>query len=197
MRKPNIFVAYDILLGFGTCLTTGLTIYLLFCGITQFQVFGLMSLISLIFIAFWGASLYSRYRFLQTFTWYPELNMMIQFNGYRGLPNPIEYTNYILDRWEAYHPAKSIFKQDVVWVFFQKELNEHVFVWRNRIIKGLVVADTRTAYVDFDAVSDKIEDTAFAHELGHIIRGHATNQWSNEEHHKFFSEHGLGRIVLE
>ena len=197
MGRPSIFVFYDILLGFCTLLTTGLTIYLLSCGIIQFNIIGMMSLISLLFIVFWASSLYGRYKLLKTFTWYPELNMMIQFNGYKGLTDPKKYVNYILDRWSEHHEkARDVFKNDTIWVFFQKDINESVFVWSNKIIKGFVIQKTKAAYVDFDTIYDKVEDTAFAHELGHIIHGFSTLQWNTDEHHKFFAEHGLGRIVI-
>jgi hypothetical protein len=122
---------------------------------------------------------------------------MIRWNGYYH-SNISDYYKYIIDRWKAYYPnAEEVMKKDINWILFDKNMNDKLVYNVNRKVYGITFLGTRTMYVLFEKVNDKIEDLAFAHEAGHVIRGQATGRFNGDEDHAFFEKYGLGRIVME
>jgi hypothetical protein len=197
MKKPVWFRWFDLLtLGLGAAVSFGLLLYAIIAGIDSPHAkegLCLLAAVGLAFAAIYARFLMLRRAWLKEFTWYPTYGFMIRANGY-NLPAPTVVEAIIqltVDRWRPYHAAAGILRAEVNWVNFDRTLNEKVNPFATKLCKGFAVSDTRYMAVDFDTPDDKLEATAFEHEIGHVIRGNATGQWVQAEHHKFAADHGL------
>jgi hypothetical protein len=88
---------------------------------------------------------------------------------------------------EVNFPSWEALGKGPIWVRFEP--------WpvNNRGVKvaGFSVANSRSMVVGFRDKDQPLENTAFAHELGHIIQGYATGVWNQAEHHQRSKDHGL------
>lgn len=154
----------------------------------------LLAVVGLAFFAFWGIFAYNRKKWLDSFDWFPNYNLMIQSNGY-SLPAGDEIDGVVLrtiQAWKPFHArAGELLCSDINWVYFRKDLNETALNPTKKKVNGFTVAGSHVIEVDFNNKLDSLEKTAFAHELGHVIHGLATGGWDQEEHHRFMNEHGL------
>jgi hypothetical protein len=198
MKKPTWFRTIDfITIGGGGVVSLGLMAYALIHGVegkhaTEGLI--LLAVVGIAFLAVWVVFALQRRKWLHQFRWIPEYGFMVNCGGYL-LPDSEKFNaavQRVIAMWFPYHPtARGIVLSEVNWLWFSKTLNETVSPIATRLCKGLTISATRTMIVDYDNTDDDLSKTAFAHELGHLIRGTATAQWSQSEHHKFAADHGL------
>lgn len=161
----------------------------------------LMALVGLAFIGIWVRIALSRRAYLAEFRWYPTYGIMmhpgepVEKGGYI-LPDELTVTTAVREtvaRWALYYGTKAAaaVASDVIWVFFKKNLDENSLNRAKAKVNGITFARSHTMQVDYDSPSDQLVNTAFEHELGHIIMGHSTNDWDQKIHHDFASGHGL------
>lgn len=199
MKKPGWFRLIDfITIGGGGVISLGLLAYALIHGATGAHAkegLVLLAVVGLCFVGIWLVFALQRKKWLSKFVWYPRYGFMIDPGGY-CLP----HDNYLLDvlikrtieGWSKYHPnAEDIVRARVNWVWFDKTLDEKVDPFAGRLNNGYAIGYTNSFKVDYDTPTQSLESTAFEHELGHVIRGNATGQWDQTEHHKFAADHGL------
>lgn len=197
MKKPVWFQAFDLVtIGGGAFVSFGLLAYALLAGIKSPHAkegICLLATVGLAFLAIYLRYLFARRAWLREFTWCPSYGFMIHADGY-SLPPVHEVERIIqktVDGWSRYHAADYILRKEINWVYFDKTLNERVPPMTFRKCKGYTINGSHFMAVDYDHPLDELEATAFAHEIGHVIRGNATGQWIQEEHHKFAADHGL------
>lgn len=188
---------FDLLtIGGGSLVSLGLFIYALLAGVTPPHAkegLCLLAAVGLAFTAIYLRYLFERKAWLAEFTWCPKYGFMIHSNGYNLPPVPeVEHViQNTVDAWTRYHAASRLLLQGVNWVYFDKTLNEKMPPMSYSKCKGYTISGSHYMVVDYDLSSDPLERTAFAHEIGHVIRGNATGQWDQAEHHKFAADHGL------
>jgi len=200
MKKPVWFRPLDfITIGGGGVISLGILAYALVHGAEGAHVkegLILLAVVGLCFIGIWGKFVYDRKRWLDQFKWYPTYGFMISAGGYKQLP-VVGFTlealiKKTIDGWAKYHPnAEAIVKSQVNWVWFDKTLDEKPHELTGKLCNGFAVSNSNSFMIDYDTGMEPLETTAFAHELGHIIHGHATGQWDQEEHHQFAAARGL------
>jgi len=198
MKKPVWFRLLDLLtIGLGGLVSLGLLVYALFAGVQGAHAkegLCLLAVVGFCFIGIWGKFVYDRKKWLSQFVWIPTYGFMISPSKYK-LPKPYEINCVIkktIDGWTPYHPnAEALVKARVNWVWFDEKLDQKPDELTGRLSNGYAIGGTNSFKVDYDTGDEPLELTAFAHELGHIIHGNATGQWSQEEHHQFAAAHSL------
>jgi hypothetical protein len=198
MKKPTWFRLVDLLtIGLGGIVSLGLFFYALFAGVQgehAKQGLCLTAAVGLCFVGIWLRFSLERKKWLDTFTWIPQYSLMVQLNEYSGCTvlDIIDLTEKTIKAWEPFHPtARQIIVGDVLWVEFIKGLNEGMtYNITGTKVKGFTIPGGRDVGVDFDD-NEALQNTAYEHELGHVIRGNATHQWNQLEHHTFAAAHGL------
>jgi hypothetical protein len=197
MKKPTWFNWYDFLSigGLGVaCLS--ILIYTLTAGIESAnakQGYLLLGVVCAVFLGIYGVWCWRRKKDFDKFTWYPTYGFMVCSDGTYPLPTPEALDRVVkktLDAWAPYHPAQSIIMTEANWCWFKSDLNTKTDEV-GFLCKGYTVPNSHQFKVDYDTPADPLESTAFAHELGHVIRGNATGNWDGPEHHQFMKEHGL------
>jgi hypothetical protein len=147
-----------------------------------------------LFIAIWGVYSYQRKKALDQYRWYPNYGFFVHPGGYQLPPDGVFDGSVFktIQLWSRFHPnAEQIIQQEVIWVFFKKDLDESPRNLAHMKVEGLTVAYSHVMAVDYDHPEDDFNHTAFEHELGHIIHGHATGTWDLAEHHDFAKKNGL------
>jgi hypothetical protein len=198
MKKPSWFRLVDLLtIGLGGIVSLGLLIYAAFSGVQgphAKEGLCLTAVTGFCFIGIWLRFVLERKKWLDSYTWIPQYSLLVQFNDYTAcsVGDLLELTERTIQAWSTYHPeARWIITRDILWVSFQKGLNEgKVPNITGRKVKGFVISGTRDVCVDYDG-NEEAQRTAYEHELGHVIRGNATKQWNTAEHHAFAAAHGL------
>lgn len=199
MKKPSWFRIADLLILVGTAvIVAGLAAYGAIVGVqgnNALQGLILMFVVAFAFVAIWAKSAYDRKKWLDTFIWYPTYGFMVHAeNGWQP-PTSEAFDALVKATLDAWTPliknSEQALMSDVKWVTFRKNLDETTINPAKRKVNGLTLAGSHTFGVDIDSPSDPIETTAFAHELGHVIMGNATNNWNEADHHRFMKEHKL------
>jgi hypothetical protein len=198
MKKPSWFRWYDFA-SLGGLALVGLAavIYASIAGIQSPH--AKQGLILLIVVTLTFAGIYLRYALLRkkdfdAFSWYPTYGFMVKAVGDYKLPTPEVLDGIVkktIEAWTPYHPAESIIKAEINWCWFEGNLNTSTDEI-GMLCKGYTAPNSHEIKVDYDTPTDALEITAFAHELGHVIRGNATGKWDVGEHHEFMKDHGLG-----
>ncbi len=198
-KKPSFLTLYDFL----TIAGPGIVVLLinLWLQFVEIETSAkrwewLMLVVGLAFIAIWARVVQLKRRRLSEFTWYPTWGVMAHPGEGYVLPPQEEMDRSVretVNRWSLYYGSKAsaAVMSDVVWVFFKRGLDESTANRAKMKVNGLTFARSHTMQVDFDTPSDPLEKTAFEHELGHIIMGHATGDWDQQKHHDFSRGHGL------
>jgi hypothetical protein len=195
-KKPSWFRPIDFMtMAFAGIVVAGLTIYMLVVGYDGPKSAPyLMATVALGFFAVWGRFCQARKQSLDEFTWYPTYGFMVKPEYYL-LPSPVAFDALVkaaIDAWSPYFSnAEQIVQSEVLWVWFKKDLNENDKNLAHYKVKGLTIDNSFMMEVDYDTSGDDLAKTAFRHELGHVIMGHATGKWDQTVHHAFMREHGL------
>lgn len=177
-------------------MSIGLLVYAAFAGVQGAhakQGLYLTAAVGLCFIGIWLRFALDRKRWIDSYTWIPKYNLMVQFNAYTGgaVADVIELTERTIKAWEPYCPtARQIIMADLTWVTFEKGLNTDIVNITGRRVKGFWIPGTRDICVDFDG-NEPLQNTAYEHELGHVIRGNTLRRWETSDHHEFIAKHGL------
>lgn len=197
MKKPTWFNWYDFLsIGGLGIVSLGLFIYALVVGIQSSdakQGYILLAVVSALFLGIYLFWCLARKKEFDKFTWYPTYGFMVRSDGGYPLPSPEALDSLVkktIDVWTPYHSAQAILESDTNWCWFEANLNTST-AEVGFLCKGYTTPNSHKFKVDYDKATDPLESTAFAHELGHVIRGNATGNWDGEEHHKFMKDHGL------
>jgi hypothetical protein len=196
MKKPSWFRLIDLVsITFGGFLTAGLLIYAMAAQAKGPP--GWQWIFVATAAAFFGIYLrfvWARKKWLDTFRWYPAYGFMVQCENWHPYDD-IHFNSAVLsvvEAWSVVHPnTLEVLRRDIKWVWFKRDLNETPLNPAHQKVKGVTIAGGFTMYVDYDKPDDALKDTAFAHELGHVIHGNVTGNWNQEEHHLFMAAHGL------
>jgi hypothetical protein len=196
MKKPSWFRLIDLVsITFGGFLTVGALVYALAGKATGPAGWPWIFVATALgFFGVYFRFVWARKQWLDTFRWYPTYGFMVQCENWKPYDN-INFDSAVMDvveAWSPYHSnAMEVLMSDVKWVWFKRGLNETPLNPAHQKVKGLTIAGTHVMYVDYDKPNDALSDTAFAHELGHVIHGNATGDWNQENHHKFMADHNL------
>ncbi len=151
--------------------------------------------VGLAFIGIWLRLVLLRRSYLAEFRWYPTYGIMAHPGQGYSLPSDDVLNTAVretMNRWALYYPnAKDALESDIVWVFFKRDLDESTANRANAKVNGLTFARSHTMQVDYDAADQPLAETAFEHELGHVIMGFSTDGWDQAVHHAFMADHGL------
>jgi hypothetical protein len=198
MKKPSWVTLLD-LASFGgiSLFAAGITTYATIVGFegpNALQGEILSWVVVATFFAIWGRYSWLKKKSFDEFTWYPTYGFMVHGNGYT-LPTAKDF-DFSVERtvraWKLFHPAaEQVVKSEVNWVFFVKGLNENDKNPTHTKVNGYTFAQTHNMTVNFNNASDPFDQTAFEHELGHVIRGYSTGNWDMAEHHAFMAANGL------
>ena len=149
--------------------------------------------------AFWSVYLLlvrARSKFIESYDLVLSTGMMVQTNGYKISRTEFETElRRVCSLWFPHYPrAQEFLEQSRIWVRFESKILEKRAFSRStpRTFAGLTSMggeSIRLTY--FEDPLKQLEQTAFAHELGHVILGRATNSWDNDQHHKFMQERKL------
>ncbi len=196
-KRPSAWNLFDALtFGLLAVLVTGLAAY-----VQAHDVVGPVDSKPLTWVvagAFWviyGLLLRARYRFIQSYDLVLSTGTMVQTNGYK-VPRAAFETELrrVCSLWTPHFTsAQEILERKRVWVRFEPGLLVVPFSKNTpRTFAGLTSMGGESVRVTYRGDPLKpLEQTAFAHELGHVIIGRATNEWDNDAHHKFMSERKL------
>lgn len=198
MKKPHWFRALDFAtMTVGGFIAVGVIVYGL---LHPDKVEGpkewvyLTGLVALLFFGIWARYAYLRKKWLDSFTWIPMYGFMVQPEDYT-LSATQEFDSVVrrtIEAWTKFHPdAMTIMTRSVKWVWFKKGLDETPINPARMKVNGLTFPGSYSCYVDYDNKFQSLETTALEHELGHIIHGHATGQWNQNEHHEFARKNKL------
>lgn len=199
MKKPHWFRLIDFasIAGLGI-LSGGVTVYAMSVGVEGPRAregVVLCWVVTALFFAIWAWFCRARKKWLDEFTWYPAFGIMMHPGDGYVLPSQEECDRVVrltVDRWSAHFPkAEEVVKEEVVWCWFRKDLDETARNPARQRVNGLTVAGTHKIMVDYDSDDQALETTAFEHELGHVIMGNATGKWDQTEHHEFAKKNGL------
>ncbi len=199
-KKPNWFTLLDLftIAGPGVAIL-GLDVYGLSVGFTGKHVVQgviLMTLVGLGFIGAWIRVLLGRKKELSEYKWYPTYGLMVHDdNGGYHLPGTVLLEALVfrtIQAWAPYHKADVLMKgNQVIWVYFKKDLNENDKNLAHRKVAGITIGYSSVMEIDYNSADQPIEATALRHELGHLIMGWDTGLWNEEVHHAFMKAHGL------
>jgi hypothetical protein len=197
MKKPSWFRPIDFLsFALPGVVLIGLTIYAMIAGADAPKggIWGCW-LVAFSFVAIWGRFCWLRKKWLDEFTWYPTYGVMMHPGAGYKLPSP-EYLDStiqaIVKKWTVFFPnAESALLSDVNWCWFKKNLNETPMNPAGRKVNGFTIPGSHEFEVDYDTDTQNLVQTAFPHELGHVIMGNSTGKWDQDTHHNFMKEHGL------
>jgi hypothetical protein len=148
------------------------------------------------FWVIYGMLVLARYRYIRSYDLVLSNGIMVRTGGYKApLKQFEEELERVLTLWSPHFPrAASLLEEDRIWVRFEAEvLKPKPFSRANPLtFAGLTVVGgegVRLTY--FGDPNRPLRDTAFVHELGHIILGRATRKWVNDDHHVFMKERNL------
>lgn len=198
-KPPHWFRWVDLVtLGGGALVTLGALVYVLThepegkhltLGLVTF------ALIPVLLLVFWVRSAIKRKEWLDKFRWIPKYNLMMHRGGSDGYLLPADeevnnITKHYIDRWENALPGSAAAVQKgIIWVYFSQSLSGKERARKE--VKGYTYAYSRTMAVAYDFRLQGLQETAYGHELGHIILGTVTKKWDEAEHHAFMQEHDL------
>ena len=196
MNKPSWFQPLNLL---PAVVAAASAAYALISGIeaehpTQAKI--LLVAVPVVMLIITAIDAWNRKKWLDTFIWFPKYGFMIdtENEGYL-LPAESEFDNFVAsvaESWTPFHPtADMLLRRSVKWLHFRKGMDEKPIKPSWGLVKGITVAGGSSIYVDYNSKLDPIEKTAFAHELGHVIHGLATNTWDQAEHHAFAKKNHL------
>lgn len=179
MKKPSWFRLIDLVsITFGGFLTAGALIYALVNKATGPAGWPwIFVATSLAFFGIYFRFVWARKTWLDSFRWYPAYGFMVQCENWKPYSD-VNFDNKVLDvieAWSYAHPnAMEVLMRDIKWVWFKRGLDETALNPAHRKVNGVTIAGSYTMEVDYDKPDDALSDTAFAHELGHVIHGNAT-----------------------
>jgi len=200
-KRPSPWNLFDALtFGAASLLVTCLAVYVQVVGISSGPKSG-YALTWVVAAAFWGGYLLlvrARYKFIQSYDLILSNGIMVRTNGYKAGRGAFEFElGRVIDVWSVHFPrAADLLGKRRVWVSFDDDLLTAAVSEGSgrapRTFAGLTSmggSGIRLTY--FGNPSMPLAATAFAHELGHVILGRATNAWDNDEHHTFMRDRHL------
>lgn len=193
MNRPSPFKLLDALtFGLASLLVTGLAVYVQTTPQSA-QAYALTWTVAFCFWFVYAALIYARAKLLARY--------------------PLTLTGGILINPEKYHTSTAVLNAEVeritklyegagfpnaasliaktnVWLAFRPGPFPHPQIATMKVM-GFVTVGGEGGEVGYKSVDQPIGQTAFGHELGHVILGRAWNDWDEDRHHKFMKEHGL------
>jgi len=160
---------------------------------------GLMVTLTLVFLGIYLRLVWNRYKALKPFRYVKGNNcaFMVHPGEYKGSfeTEILRLANLTFDGWSRVFGEVKIkdFKDDALfWVWFEPHPIENVQV-RGQTIKaaGVTIGGSRKMRVAYKDPFQELDQTALRHEIGHVIQGHITGSWDNDEHHERSNKHNL------
>jgi hypothetical protein len=160
-------------------------------GITGIH--GLMATLLLSIVGGYVAIVWYKWRQLKEFTYVTgaDYALMVKAGGYNfNREEIIRLADITFGEWAAViDDVQKYRKGALIWVWFEEGAVDHPLL-RNTKLAGYAINNTSSIHVSYTQ-GIPVEQTAFKHELGHLIIGNVTGNWSQNEHHKMAKEWGL------
>lgn len=197
-KKPSWFKVWD-LVSFAIPIVgiSALTIYAHIVGVEgehAGQGLALCWVVVAAFVAIYLRLLWMRNDTLKQYRWYPTYGFMLRLGEYQ-LPDESTLDGTVwstIQKWTKHHSnAEEIVKSEINWVSFHQHLDENDKNRAHMKVEGFTVAASHVMAIDYDTSTDSFDNTAFAHELGHVIHGFATGDWNEAQHHEFMKANGF------
>lgn len=194
MKKPSVF-RIDDLLSFGLISVAAISVAI-FLQPTNAgaEAKALVWVVSLVFLGIYVRVVHLRAMSLKNFEWFPKFGIMVDKDEWEGdIAGLDDLVKSVAEKWEKTlgYDSFKILQDEVVWVYFKPEPITRI---RNKIVSpksGYMVARGYDLVIGYKEKNSALESTAFAHELGHLIQGHATGEWDETTHHERAKTHGL------
>ena len=175
------------LLVFGTAnlIPTFCLIYAIHYGVSG-EPLAMLSVVTGLFWGIYGLFLYQRNKFLNRITYITKHDIAVITNGFNVKQDDVErLTDDTIKAWDAAcdfdRSAKSL---EGLWVEFKTfpvKLHSKVGTFAGYTIGNNVVIGYK----------DNLIETAYQHELGHVIHKEFTGMWNNDKCHEFMTESKL------
>ncbi len=163
---------------------------------TQTQAYVLMWVVGGLFAISWPVRMLMRWSFNRRISFVTKHRVAVILNGYQTTLGACEKViDDMLQKWPViakpkHSPGKALeaLSKDYTYVSFKagSDLSQYIGGTTGRTVG-------RTCTIAFAEKDIPMEQTAFAHEVGHVTYAIITGDWgSNKEFHEFSAEHALG-----
>lgn len=194
MKKPSAFQILDFLsFGLVAIFSIAAAVFVISSDVV-IEAKLLTSLCALVFLGIYLRIIHLRHLSLSKFEWFPQFGFMVDKDVWSGsLDGMDEIIRSTVEGWKKAegYDAYGVVEDKVVWVFFKPAPITRI---RNRIVdpkNGYTVARGYDLVIGFKETDKTLQTTSFAHELGHLIQGHATGNWDEATHHERAKKHNL------
>lgn len=171
-----------------------ITVFAIFVQTTKqrMDAYGLMWATAGCFWAIYGAVVYLRWKFIQSYPIFLTGGILVNPDKYETSDKVLgKEVQRVLALYEPFVPrAAALIADTNVWFTFRPGPFPHPQIL-NAKVAGFVTVGGESGQIGYTAVDQPIEKTAFAHELGHVILGRAWDDWDEEKHHAFMKKNGL------
>jgi hypothetical protein len=129
----------------------------------------------------------ARKKSLDKFKWFSKYGFMLNPDGWNGDSSGLDdLVKEMIDVWskvESYKPEEIISK-NIIWVHFQPGPITRVRGIKVKPIAGYTIPNGYDMIVGYKEKNVPLKETAFQHELNHLIIGHSTKDWDETKHHE-------------
>ncbi len=193
MTRPSPFKILDALtFGLLSVAMTGLAIYVQTTPQTT-QAYALTWTVAAAFWAIYVGLIYVRARFIAKFPIMLTGGIMVNPENYLTaaavLDREVQRTLKLYEN-VGFSDAINLISKSTTWLTFRPGPFPHPQNYKVKVA-GFITAGGEGGQIGYTSPDQPIEQTAFAHELGHIILGRAWKDWDMARHHAFMKEHGL------
>ena len=192
MKRPSPFQLLDFLtFGVISLIGTALAAYVQSTPQT-FQAYALTWVVAGMFWAIYAILIRLRAKFIAKYPIMLKSGTMVNPGEYKisteSLDNEVDR---IVALYFTLVPKAGVLLSDSrVWITFRPGPFDHPQGYSVKVA-GFVTAGGEGCEVGYTSTDQPVEQTAFGHELGHIILGRYWNDWDQERHHNYMKEHGL------
>lgn len=200
--KPHWFTFRDLLFPGSIALAAiGCLVWVLLAGDLQsatpgkalptgvFGVHGLVALVALVASGIYARLLWLRRRELSEFVYIrgPYYSVMLHPGRFQGDFSQIAVAREFqaaFDQWSKVFTHEIVWRmahEAVFWVWLKPA--NLVDGWSREKVAGYTVPRSRRLVVAYQASNDLLAATALRHEIGHVIQGEVTGDWTESEHH--------------
>jgi len=162
-------------------------------GTVSVAAYALMSTVSVAFLFIYGFFVYERHKFIARVDFVTKQDLAVITNGFKIKQSDVEQlTELTISSWQSvtgWTGVKSAIDKghdDLLWVEFKSGTVECDQVVGK--LAGYTIG--RSIVVGF-AERPNLDDTAFRHELGHVIFSAWKNNYDQSAEHAYIREHGL------
>lgn len=163
-----------------------------------FGVQGLFAFVALVTTGIYIAVLWIRHLELSRFVYVrgPYYAVMVNPGSFKG---DISSEAVMREFQSAFDHWSQVFTHETVW----RLANDDVFwVWlkptnlvekwnKSAKVAGYTVSRSRRVVVGYATSNDRLSETPLQHEIGHVIQGEITGDWTESVHHALAQERGI------